>query len=72
MEKKRKRTITTMEKEGVILREPKEIQDHIYKYYKALFGSEERKGICMNFDAWGQEDRLPDEDNEEMTKQFSE
>jgi len=64
--RKRKKTITFLESEGVRLNEQKEIQVAIYIYYKKLFRIQPKSNVTIGEEAWNGYGRLDPEDNETL------
>lgn len=70
--RKRKNFIYTLEDEGVILTEEGAIRDHIYKFYKSLFGYEVDQNVHQNSNFWAPDSTVSDTDNDSLVKNFSE
>ena len=68
--RKRKKTILSLEHEGVNVTEPRSIQSIIYDYYKNLFRMRPNGKVKLGTGAWSAGRRLNSEDNVELTKPF--
>jgi uncharacterized protein (DUF2249 family) len=70
--KKRKNLIFNMERGDATI-QGEEILAHATDYYKNLFGPSEKPLFNFNLDSdcWAQEERVTEEDNEQLTKPFS-
>lgn len=69
--RKRKSTILSLEDEGRQIEDPAELKQHIYQYYKNLFGAEVPPKIFLSNDMWTNEGRLTKEESEHITRPFT-
>ena len=72
MEEKEKKIIFSLEHEGVILRSDSELRDHIYGFYKSLFGLEKGQGVGLTSEIWSNKLRVSDDDNLFLLQDFTE
>jgi DNA-directed RNA polymerase delta subunit len=49
-----------------VIRDPKEIRDHVESYYKSLFGKEQVGSITLGDNFWNERERLSNEEAEEL------
>lgn len=70
--KRRKKMITSIENEGVRLTEDKDIEEHVNLLYKELFGGKASGGVTLMNEAWGTEEKITQEENEELIRPFTE
>jgi hypothetical protein len=68
---KKKCTIFTIEGEAGVIQEPKEIREHIEKYYKNLFGKEQEGTIGLSENFWSESGRLTEEEAADLIKPFT-
>jgi hypothetical protein len=68
--RRRKCTVFCLEEEGVEIREPRQIRNHVEKFYKDLFGAKERGGINLGGSFWGV-NTLTNAEAAELTKPFA-
>lgn len=54
-----------------MITDKEQINQHIYGYYKKLFGKEDNCNIHLKGDAWGDRFRLSEEDKVRMVRPFS-
>lgn len=73
MAEKRKCTIFSLEHEDRMLTDPDELKDHITKFYRELFGSEQRGGIRLRDDIWAGRGRgrLSETESLELVQPFT-
>lgn len=69
--RKRKSTILSLEDEGRQIEDPAELKQHIYQYYKNLFGAEVPPKNFLSNDMWTNEGRLTKEESEHITRPFT-
>lgn len=69
--RKRKTTIRSLEGEEGPIENADELKEHIYGFYKKLFGMELPPKFCLSHNMWEGRGRLSSEDNIELTKPFS-
>jgi hypothetical protein len=69
--RRRKKTILSLEQDGVVLTDREQIQDTIYSFYKQLFGFRPKSTVGMDEGTCEGRGRLSQEDNEEILKPFS-
>lgn len=67
--RKRKNTILSLEKDGNVIEGDDNLLKHATDYYAELFGPADDHDIHIAQDLW---DELPDQENEELCKPFSE
>jgi mannosylglycoprotein endo-beta-mannosidase len=69
----RKKSIISLQHEGVSVNDPKKIQETIYGFYKNFFGtwSQPERKVCLAEGAWARHHRLAPGDNEELLKPFT-
>jgi hypothetical protein len=60
-----------MEKGDSTLQKEEDILEHATEYYKTLFGPSEKPLFDLDLDCWKQEERITEEENEDLTKPFS-
>lgn len=70
--RRRKKIITTLEHEGVEVSDGEGIQQIICNYYKQWFGKQLERKVTMKEDAWSLGGNLSREDNEDLTRPFTE
>jgi mannosylglycoprotein endo-beta-mannosidase len=70
--RRRKNLILPLEHDWVNVTEPEQIQKIIYDYYKSLFGRHLGRGVRIGGNAWVDNRRLSSEDNNWMTRPFTE
>ena len=69
--RKRKTLIKSLEEEGRVISDPVELRQHIDAYYKKLFGREQTEDIHLIEDLWQEQQKVSDEENEELIKPFT-
>jgi mannosylglycoprotein endo-beta-mannosidase len=69
--RRRKKSIISLQHEGVSITDLKKIQEMIYGFYKNLFGSQPERKVCLAEEAWARQHRLTPGDNEELLKPFT-
>lgn len=69
--RKRKSHIFSIQQGEEILNDPKEIQTHIYDYYRTLFGKEQMSGVHISKKAWESKLRLTQESKDWMVRPFT-
>lgn len=50
---------------------PENLISHATEYYKTLFGPAPGNQFHMNLDIWNGDEKLNDEDNDDLTREFS-
>jgi len=70
--RRRKKTILSLEQDGVNISDQKQIREIIYEFYKKHFGKQAISNVSLSENAWTTEGRLSSEDNEFLTRPFSE
>lgn len=68
--RRRKYYIFSLQKGDQIISQFKDIQNHVYEYYKSLFGKETLIGVSLADNAWREKLRLSEEDREKLTRDF--
>jgi hypothetical protein len=69
--KKRKNIIFNMEKDDGNISKYDDIVKHATEYYKELFGPSESPTFSLNPDCWDQNEKITEEENNLLTRQFS-
>lgn len=69
--RRRKNTISFLDSDDGEIRGQKEITNHIVRYYKILFGSNEPRNIKLGDDFWPDNLKLVEEDRSWLVKPFS-
>ena len=72
MGEEEKKTILSLEQDGVNISDQKQIREIIYDFYKKHFGRQAISNVSLSENAWTTEGRLSSEDNEFLTRPFSE
>jgi hypothetical protein len=70
--RRRKKIISCIENEGVNVTDPEQIQKTIYEFYKKLFGKQPERNVTLGGGTWQQTGRLTPEENEGLTRPFTE
>lgn len=70
--RRRKSSIFSLDHEGIYLIGEESIRDHIYKFYKNLFGSECRQGVNLSKDIWSLKYKVYEEDRKNLLQDLSE
>jgi hypothetical protein len=70
--KKRKQTIFHLQTEDGIMHGTDHLLQHATSYYKGLFGSADGNVFELDPDLWPAEEKVTEQENEELTKPFSE
>lgn len=67
-----KQYIFSLDYREVCLTEDKEIRDHIYQFYKDLFGISKSLSVKIALDHWQDKDRISAADNNSLVQDFTE
>lgn len=70
--RRRKKNIFSLEHEGIYFDNEKDIVDHIYNFYKNLFGFEGRQAVGLSDDDWRLRYRVSEEDSNNLLQDFFE
>lgn len=70
--RRRKNSIFSLVNEGEILTEDADISDHIYQFYKKLFGKDGSLKVSVSSNFWHDSGLLSDSDNVSLVQKFSE
>jgi len=70
--RRRKKTITMLESEGVTITDQNEIREAIYAYYRKLFGAQPETKLTLGEAAWAEHDKLDSQDNASLLKPITE
>lgn len=70
--RRRKTTIISLEKDGVVIEGDDNLLKHATEYYATLFGPEDDYNIHIDPNLWGELTQVLDGDNDELCKPFSE
>ncbi|CAN6252305.1 unnamed protein product [Urochloa humidicola] len=70
--KKRKNTIFSLQHEDSQIEGDENILNHATMYYKSLFGPSDSPKFKMDPDCWDQHEKVTDQENEVLTRPFSE
>ena len=70
--RRRKKSILSLEDNGEVVNNPKQIHDLIYGYYKKLFGKKNQNTVNLADSVWGDYNRLNELDNTLLTRPFTE
>jgi hypothetical protein len=54
-----------------VIKDPKEIRNHVESYYKSLFGKEQEGSITLGDNFWNERGRLPNEEAQELIRPFT-
>jgi hypothetical protein len=69
--RRRKCAIRSLQSEEGEITGPAAIQEHIYKFYMGLMGTEDPKFISLRSNCWSGEEKVADEDNAALALSFS-
>jgi hypothetical protein len=69
--RKKKCTIFALEDGDKIIKDPKEIREHVEMYYKSLFGKEQDGTITLGENFWNERGRLSNEDAQGLIRPFT-
>jgi hypothetical protein len=69
--RKKKCTIFALEEGDREIRDPREIRDHVEKYYKDLFGAEMEGSIELGDNFWAEDGRLSEIEAGELIRPFT-
>jgi hypothetical protein len=72
LERREKNIIFNLEKEGEQIDKEEEMIKHATEYYKNLFGPSDSPGFNLDPEYWEQHEKVNDEENEALTRPFSE
>ncbi|CAN6218645.1 unnamed protein product [Urochloa humidicola] len=70
--KKRKNKIFSLQSNGEVIEEENKILEHATGYYKNLFGPSDCPIMEMDSNCWSEEEKINIEENEFLTREFSE
>ena len=70
--RRRKKTITMLESEGVTITDQNEIREAIYTYYRKLFGVQPETKVTLGDGAWTEHGKLDSHDNASLLKPITE
>jgi hypothetical protein len=71
-QRKKKKTVTCLETNGVMLIESRDMLEHALEFYKALFGKEDRYNIRLQESFWEEDENVTHEENLELEVDLSE
>jgi hypothetical protein len=71
-QRKRKKNISCLENEGLILEDNSIMLDLAMVLYKKLFGEENKENIRLGEDVWAEDEKILREENEAPEANFSE
>jgi hypothetical protein len=71
-QRKRKKTIASLEDNGVLLEDNSSMINHAMNSYKTLFGREPRNNISLGDDFWEEGDNITTGENEILEPDFTE
>jgi hypothetical protein len=69
--RKKKCTIFALEDGERVIRDPKEIRDHVESYYKSLFRKEQVGSITLGDNFWNERGRLSNEEAQGLIRPFT-
>lgn len=69
--RKRKTMITSLEDGGREINDQTKLKEHVYGYYKKLFGVEQAPKVFLSQDIWNNRGKLNQEDNDKLTRPFT-
>jgi hypothetical protein len=70
--RKRKNTVLSFEKDGLIIEGDEDLLQHATEYYSELFGPEESHDIHIDSNLWAELPQVSKEENDELCKPFTE
>jgi hypothetical protein len=70
--RKRKQTIYTLQKKGVLISGTENLLIHATDYYKALFGPREGNAFDLSSSLWSEDENVTERENESLVSPFNE